>query len=122
MKHLVTALVLLTAFPLPLAAQDEETDGYSLMQEGARLLMQGLMAEMEPTLEDLRALADDMGPALTSLMAAMGPAFIEMFRQVDDFAYYEPPVFLENGDILIRRREDAPPFTPPETEPPEIDL
>lgn len=122
MRLASTALICLFAFATPLAAQDEEADGFSLMEEGARLLMQGLMAEMEPTLDELRSLAEEMGPALGSLLTAMGPAFIELFRQVDDFTNYEAPVFLENGDILIRRREDAPPFTPPPVEPTEIEL
>ena len=59
---------------LPLHAQEaEEEDGFSLMEEGAKLFFRGIMEEMEPALDDLQGLADEMQPALAGLRAADGP-------------------------------------------------
>lgn len=109
MKLLVIILGL--ALATPLAAQEETApapsdteDGFSLMEEGAKLLFRGLMSEMEPAL-------DEMGRALSE----MEPAFQELLALIDDIRNYDPPRVLENGDILIPRKPDAPPpkFLPP---------
>ena len=116
------ALALLLA-ATPLSAQDSppdpeaESEGLSLMQEGARLLFEGLMDEVEPTLRDLEGVTEDMArqlePALEFLSTEMGPAFMALIARIDDLRNYETPEFLDNGDIIIRRSPDAPPFTPP---------
>lgn len=76
-------------------------DGMSLMQEGMRLLFEGLMDEMEPTLEDLRDLAQEMEPALQDLRDMIG-----------DMGQYHAPEVLPNGDILIRRKTPLTPDQP----------
>lgn len=68
-------------------------EGLTLMEEGAKLLFRGLMAEMEPALEDLQGLADEMAPAFAELMGMIG-----------DFSNYRAPEVLPNGDIIIRRK------------------
>lgn len=107
-KVALLSLVLAT----PLAAQEdlppvteEAEDGLSLMEEGARLLFRGLMSEMEPAL-------DEMGRAL----AEMEPALQELLAIIDDIRHYDTPRVLDNGDILIPRKPDAP---PPRRLPPE---
>ena len=62
----------------PVFAQDEE-QGRDLMSEALRLFMKGLMQEMEPAL-------DELGGLLENLDA------------------YHPPEVLPNGDIIIRRK------------------
>lgn len=86
------ALVLSAALAAaPLHADDRADDraedgardmgeGLSLMEEGARLLLRGLMAEMEPTLRELEGLVEDLNA-------------------------YHPPEILPNGDIILRRKE-----------------
>jgi hypothetical protein len=121
----VPAFALLLA-ATPLAAQDstpapdDSGEGFSLMQEGARLLFEGLMDEMEPTLRDLEGMTDDMArqlePALEFLSTEIGPAFMALVARIDDMRNYEMPEFLDNGDIIIRRSPDAPPFVPPTPE------
>jgi hypothetical protein len=64
----------------PAAAQDEEAQGRDLMGEALRLFMKGLMAEMEPALDDLGDLLDNLDA-------------------------YHPPEVLPNGDIIIRRKQ-----------------
>lgn len=49
------------------------------MAEALRLFMQGLMKEMEPALDDLSELLDNLDA-------------------------YHPPEMLPNGDIIIRRK------------------
>lgn len=100
-------VVSLSTAPLAAGAQTFDDDGVDLMQEGAQLLLRGLLREMEPAFTDIQKLAEDMGPALT-----------ELLNMVDDLRQYHAPEFLPNGDIIIRRRADAPDFDPV----PEIEL
>ncbi|MEY4982073.1 MAG: hypothetical protein RIR62_339 [Pseudomonadota bacterium] len=62
--------------------------------------------ELAPALDDMRALAEQFGPAIA-------PAIERMMALVDDMTHYELPVMLDNGDILIRRKPDAPVVEPP---------
>ena len=105
MKRLI--LIGATAlFAAPAAAQDE--GGKSLMEQGAELFFEGLRKEMEPALEDLLGLAEQFGPAMQSFIEEMGPALAEIGGKVKDWSAYEAPEMLPNGDIIIRRKPDAP--------------
>lgn len=102
---LVSSLLVL---PAPLAAQDEGSDrlreSFELFGEGARTLLEGLSEDMQPMLEEIRPFfEEDMLPFLQGLA-----------EQIDDLAAYELPERLPNGDIIIRRRPDAPPYGSPE--------
>ena len=112
------ALVLFVALSTPAYAEEPP----SLMEEGAKLFFQGLLGQMDPALDDLRGLADQVEPAMREFADKMGSAFIEMMTLVDDIGNYEMPAFLPNGDIIIRRSPDAPPFTPPAVTPEITDL
>ncbi len=85
MTRTLLALTLTAALAVtPLAAQQTEPDpsfeeGFSLLGEGARLILRGLQSEMAPMLE------------------ALGEA-------MEDVKAYDLPEVLENGDILIRRK------------------
>jgi hypothetical protein len=76
----------------PVAGQEESNSsdaeqvekGFSLMQEGTRLMLQGLMERVEPALRDLGAAIDDLNA-------------------------YQAPEVLPNGDILIRRKTPREP-------------
>ena len=100
----------------------EVEEGFSLMEEGAKLLLKGLMSEMEPALDEMGKALSDMEPALKELQ----PKMLELLALVVDLTNYQAPERLENGDILIRRKPDAPPPPPlPETPPeaaPQTDL
>lgn len=73
-------------------------------------LLDGLMNDFfERAQPHLEGLARDMG----GLMEDYRPFFEEMSKLVDDIGNYElPPERLPNGDILIRRKADAPPPPP----------
>jgi hypothetical protein len=120
MKRLILPLLLCLSTAPALAQED---DGFSLMDEGARLFLRGLMSELEPTLDDLEGFARDIEPGLRDLAEQMGPALAGLMAKIDDLRHYEAPVVLDNGDILIRRSLDAPPYVaPPEDDPaPEPD-
>lgn len=120
MKQVVACTLAIGLSVLPALAQEQGEsdveDGFSLMEEGARMLMRGLMAEMEPAITDLREGFEDMGPAFAEFARSVGPAFAELLDQVDDFRNYQAPEFLPNGDIILRRKPDAPVWQPdPET-------
>ncbi|WP_322893794.1 MULTISPECIES: AAA+ family ATPase [unclassified Yoonia] len=113
MKNLVAILVLSTSLASPIVAQEAETDqGFSLMEEGARMIMRGLMAEMEPAIDSLRDTVEEMGPAMGEFLREMGPSFAAFLNRIDDIRHYSPPEFLPNGDIILRRKPDAPIWTP----------
>lgn len=78
------------AAPVPPADVQE---GFSLMEQGAKLLFKGLMSGMEPAMADMGRALTEMEPALRDMMAMMG-----------DISNYNAPEMLENGDIIIRRK------------------
>lgn len=98
------SLSALTLSALPVQAEEE--DGFSLMEEGAKLFMRGIMQEMEPAIDEMRGLAEEMEPVLRQMLAEMGPAFAELLDKVDDITLYHPPELLPNGDIILRRKTE----------------
>ncbi len=113
---LISLIVTSTAFP----ASAQEDTGKSLMERGAELFFEGLRKEMEPTLDDLRDLAEQFGPAMLSFFEEMGPALAEMTKEIQDWSVYEAPEILPNGDIIIRRKpQDDTPQTPEEKPEPD---
>ena len=120
MKHLILA-VALSLSPFAVAAEDGDmAEGVDLIEEGAQMLLRGLLDEIEPQLDEFEAMASEMGPLVEMLADEMGPGFLELTRQIDSFTHYEAPEILPNGDIILRRRPDAPDWVPPEEG--EIDL
>lgn len=95
----------------PLVAE-EAKPGRSLMQEGVQLFLKGLQKEIEPALEELGAMAEELGPALDSFADEMGPALGRILQEVEDWSAYHPPEMQPNGDILIRRKPGAAPPEP----------
>lgn len=75
MKYFAVILLLVIT---PASAQEEER-GRDLMTEALWLFMKGLMQEVEPALDDLGDLLDNLDA-------------------------YHPPEVLPNGDIIIRRK------------------
>ena len=123
MKHLAFIPLALVLMAQPVVAQESTDEGFDLMEEGAKLLLRGLMDEMEPAIDDMRSMMEEFGPAMEAFATELGPVLAEMLRQVDNLKYYDQPEFLPNGDIVIRRKPDAPVWTPPEPEPgTEIEL
>ncbi len=105
MRSLIVAVMIAAA--LPAAAQDtapragdgsgDMAEGIDLLGEGARLLLRGLMAEMEPALREFGA-----------DLAALRPMLEDLARMIGDVRNYQAPEMLPNGDIIIRRRPPEP--------------
>ncbi len=95
---------------MPVAAQDEDAQERSLMEQGAELFFEGLRQEMQPTLNELLGLADELGPSVLSFFEQMGPALADLAGEVSDWSAYHAPEILPNGDIIIRKKAvpDAP--------------
>ncbi len=78
----------------------------------------GAQSELEIPEELDRAFRDmleDMKPLLDDALE-----FMEGFGGIDDPRHYLLPEVLPNGNIIIRRRPDAPDYVPPERELPEV--
>lgn len=124
------AITTATCLCLATGAMAQDSDrGLSLMERGAQLFLEGILKEMEPALQEFENLADDIGPALQNFARDMGPALTELLQQVEDWSLYAPPEVLPNGDIIIRRKPQAPDqkspdpqVAPPASEMPQIDL
>ncbi len=100
MKQMLVA-IFLTLAVLPAQAETPLSDhpkdkGLSLMEEGAKLLLRGLMEDMKPALEDLHGMARDIGPFMLKLRTLIG-----------DINNYHMPEMLPNGDIIIRHKTPA---------------
>lgn len=68
-------------------------------------IFDNLFRRAEPHLQGL-------AQELHGTFSELAPAFRELGGLIDDIGNYEPPERLPNGDILIRRRADAPPPPP----------
>lgn len=68
------------------------------------MMLEGLLQEMEPALDDLQGLMAELQPQFRSFLEQMGPALTDLLAQVDDFTAYHPPEILPNGDIILRRK------------------
>lgn len=73
------ALVLAATGPQAQDSKSEMSEGFSLLQQGTRLLLEGLMKEL-------------------------GPALLELEGRLIDLNAYQVPEVLPNGDIIIRRK------------------
>lgn len=127
------------AMPAPVPRSDEGADGdvgegFSLLEEGSKLILRGLIQEMQPHLDEMEEAMKGIEPALRELepgLRAMLPMLRDLALMIDDLQNYDPPVKLPNGDILLRRRaptETGPvpgqpvPGTPPSGTPGQIEL
>jgi len=117
MTRFALPLCLLLALPATAQEEGDVDEGLGLMQEGGRMLLRGLIDELGPALEEMEGMSQEMRAAIQALASDMGPALRETIRLIDEIGYYEGPEVLPNGDIVIRRKEDAPPYERPEDAP-----
>ena len=101
MKQFTALLIAATMAASPLAADDGKSPLPS-----------------DDELEQLSDLAESWMKRFTDRMAPMVDQLKDM---VDDMNAYQAPEMLPNGDIIIRRKPDAPVVTP-EEEMPQIEL
>ena len=100
---------------LPVAAQDTEPqeppeDSAPLLpflEQFGKDMMREFQEEIAP---DLERMMERMGPEMERLMAEMLPRLQELGDTLGGLTMYELPEILPNGDIIIRRKQDAPPL------------
>ncbi|WP_168161499.1 hypothetical protein [Oceanicola sp. S124] len=95
------------------APGDSAPGNTDLMREGLRLLFEGLSGGLDETIDQMGEAAEEAAPKLRDFVARMGPALVEALGKVGDLSNYEAPVVLPNGDILIKRKDEAPDYLPP---------
>ena len=88
-------------------------DGFSLLEEGATIIMRSFLDGMEPAMKDLKK-------GIGDAMAEMAPALRDLLAGIDDIRNYHPPQVMPNGDIILRRKTPAEKALPAPEE--EIEL
>lgn len=120
MRRFATLILILSLAGTASTAQESSDDeAGSLMNRGAELFLRRLQEELGPRIDELRALADQAGPAMIDFLQEMGPALGVLIDDVKDWSRYEAPEMLENGDIIIRRKPDPDPVPELEQTPDE---
>lgn len=109
----VCAAVMLASAPV-LGGEGEPTaeEGFSLLEEGAKIILRSFLDEVEPSLKDLQK-------GLDGAMQDLAPALRDLADMMGDLRNYHAPERLPNGDIIIRRKspsELAMPAPGPEIE------
>jgi hypothetical protein len=109
MKRVAVLLVSIAALaggPLRAEAPTKGVDdGFSLMEEGAKLILRGMADRMKPAL-------DEAQKGLGQALAEWEPALRGLAGKVGDLSAYDAPVMMPNGDIIIRRKVPAGPQMP----------
>ena len=94
--HISALALALTFSPMVQSlSQAQETEDEAPLSESIEQLFRDLMDEIGPTIDELSESLD-------------------IFKKIDSLEHYGSPEVLPNGDIIIRRREDAPPYVAPE--------
>lgn len=100
----LTVLCALLVLSLPARAEDSGMESvlrkFEELSKEAQTLMEGWAKELGPKLEEL------------------GPLLEDLARKMGDLSAYHPPEVLENGDILIRRKQPRDTRPAPAPEPP----
>lgn len=95
-----TAALLAVSLAVAAAPLRAQTDG-----DGAEGQIDKPLSE---EIEDvIRGLVETVEPALKQLRDTF-----EVFERIDSLEHYEEPEILPDGDIIMRRKEDAPPYEP----------
>lgn len=108
MRTRFAALVLCIALPVSAETDDTGVDqGFNLLEQGARIIMQSLLDDIEPELDQMR-------DGLQDAMGVLEPHLRDLARMIGQIDTYEAPQRLPNGDIILRRKRAVPghPFGP----------
>ncbi|MTH78873.1 hypothetical protein [Paracoccus aestuariivivens] len=72
----------------------------------------GIQGFMEKLLNEVQPHLDQLGRDLNDTVNSFSPVLDQLGGLMDDVGNYQAPERLANGDVLIRRRPDAPPPPP----------
>ena len=108
MKRLTGTIAVLAFTVAPAFGETGENsaeEGFSLLEEGAKIILRSMLDEVEPSLKELNR---EFGEA----MREMEPAMRDLFGMIGDIRHYHAPEMLPNGDIIIRRKSPAEQIAP----------
>lgn len=111
----LAALCILCLTLAPVQAEqtvDPQADvekGFSLLEEGTRLLLRGLVDQVEP---ELRGMMEEVEPQMRGFLDQIEPALRDLAAKMGDMSNYHAPEILPNGDIIIRRKVPTVPVVP----------
>lgn len=95
---------------------EPETDrGLSLIEEGAKILLDQFFRKAEPAMKDMQ-------DGLAQIMQDYGPVLKDLAAMAGDLHNYHAPEKLPNGDIILRRKTPAELAAPIGPTGPQIDL
>lgn len=98
MKALAAAFVVVLACPAFAETGEEGVEeGFSLLEEGARIIMRSMLDNIGPKL-------DEMQDGLDGAMQEIEPHLTELMDMIGDLQNYHAPERLPNGDIILRRK------------------
>jgi hypothetical protein len=101
-----------TAETSPEAVSPDAERGMSLIEQGAKILLDQFFKEAEPAMKEMQE-------GLSQLMQDYGPVLRDLAAMAGDLHNYHAPEKLPNGDIILRRKTPAELLQP---DGPEIDL
>ncbi|NNU81497.1 AAA+ family ATPase [Halovulum dunhuangense] len=108
MRQMLFALPLACLAALPLAAQ-EPAEPPRESPQGTPVIP--FLEEWSLRTEEMmRELMEEVGPDMQRMMAEIMPRLQELAETLGGLSNYEMPEVLPNGDIIIRRKSDAPPL------------
>jgi len=119
MKHPIAALALVAVSHLvmPPDARAEDAPAPTPTEENAEENSAPLLEDWTSGAERMmREMLEDLRPEMEGMMTEIIPRLRQLGELMGGIANYETPEILPNGDIIIRRKPDAPPmpqdFTP----------
>ncbi|MEM8730861.1 MAG: hypothetical protein AAGF79_13170 [Pseudomonadota bacterium] len=114
------AIPVMFCLATPVGAQtDWSSDLFDRAPGGLEGLLDELLDGMDEALGTLEYWAETFGPSFQSFLTEMGPGLADLMDEVEDWAAYETPELLPNGDIIIRKKPDILPQPgDPEGDPP----
>lgn len=97
----VIGIALLSTSPAALAEDppSEMQEGADMMSRGFQMLLDGLAQEMEPLKDQVTR----------DMVEGLAKGWQKLLLEMDDISAYHPPEFLDNGDIIIRRKDPVIP-------------
>lgn len=92
-------------------------EGISLIEQGAKMLLEELMGQLGPTLNEMGQTLNEVGPALEEMGPELRGKVAQLLATMGDLRNYGTPQVQPNGDILIPRTapltENTPGFANP---------
>lgn len=111
MRPLIFTALIFLAPPMALAQQEApETLPEQEQEQPSRPIMPFLEDWAERTESLMRELMEEIGPEMEQFVTRMLPELQRLAERLGGLRHYQAPEMLPNGDIIIRRKPDAPPL------------